>query len=108
MLHSKGNAGQSRLTDFLIIGAPKAGITALHAALAGHPELYLSRVKEPKYYMCGDSPPPSYMGPGDAHSNREWVWQRARYQALFAEAPPDALCGESTPFYLSHRDALRT
>ena len=99
--------GAGRLPDFLLIGAPKAGTTALHAALAGHPELFLSRVKEPKYYLCGDSPPPTYTGPGDAHSNREWVWQRRRYLDLFADAPDHARCGESTPFYLYHRDARR-
>ena len=96
-----------RLPDFLVIGAPKAGTTALHAALARHQELFLSPVKEPKYYMCGDSPPPAYKGPGDAHSSQEWIWQRPRYQALFATAPPGALCGESTPFYLYNRDARR-
>src|SRR6476619_8494664 len=88
-----------RLPDFLIVGAPKAGTTALHAALAQHPQLHLSAVKEPKYYMCGDSPPPAYKGPGDAHSNREWIWQRERYLALFDEAPLGMLCGEATPFY---------
>ena len=41
-----------RLPDFLLIGAPKAGTTALHAALAQHPGLFLSPVKEPKYYLC--------------------------------------------------------
>src|SRR3954453_17880801 len=96
-----------RLPDFLLVGAPKAGTTALHAALARHPELYLSPVKEPKYYLCGDSPPPAYRGPGDAHSNREWVWQRQRYLDLFAEAGDDQVAGESTPFYLYHRDARR-
>jgi Sulfotransferase family len=96
-----------RLPDFFLIGAPKAGTSALHAALAQHPQLFLSRVKEPKYYMCGDSPPPAYKGPGDAHSNQEWIWQRQRYLALFAAAPPDALVGESTPFYLYNRDARR-
>jgi hypothetical protein len=96
-----------RLPDFLVVGAPKAGTTALHGALAQHRSLYLSPVKEPKYYMCGDSPPPAYTGPGDAHSCQEWVWQRSRYLSLYAEAPPDALCGESTPFYLYNRDARR-
>jgi hypothetical protein len=96
-----------RLPDFLLMGAPKAGTTALHAALAQHPELFLSGVKEPKYYLCGDSPPPAYRGPGDAHSNREWIWQRQRYLDLFAEAGDDQLAGESTPFYLYHRDARR-
>ena len=84
----------------LIIGAPKAGTTALHAALARHPQVYASPVKEPKYYLCGDAPPPAYAGPGDAHSQREWMWRQADYAALFAAAPPDALRLESTPFYL--------
>lgn len=96
-----------RLPDFLLVGAPKAGTTALHAALAQHPQLFLSPVKEPKYYLCGDSPPPAYRGPGDAHSNQEWVWQRQRYLDLFAGAGDDQLAGESTPFYLYHRDARR-
>jgi len=34
--------------DFLVIGAPKAGTTALHAALSEHPGLYMSAIKEPK------------------------------------------------------------
>jgi hypothetical protein len=96
-----------RLPDFLLVGAPKAGTTALHGALAQHPELFLSGVKEPKYYLCGDSPPPAYRGPGDAHSNREWVWQRQRYLDLFADAGENQMAGESTPFYLYHRDARR-
>ncbi len=33
-----------RLPQFVIAGAPKAGTTALHAALATHPDLYLSPV----------------------------------------------------------------
>ena len=96
-----------RPPDFFLIGAPKAGTSALHSALAAHPHLFLSRVKEPKYYMCGDSPPPSYKGPGDAHSNQEWIWQRERYLALFDDAPEGVLRGESTPFYLYNRDARR-
>jgi len=98
---------EERLPDFFLIGAPKAGTSALHAALTQHPQLFLSGVKEPKYYMCGDSPPPSYRGPGDAHSNQEWIWQRRRYLDLFREAPREGLAGESTPFYLYNRDARR-
>jgi hypothetical protein len=97
----------SRLPDFFLIGAPKAGTSALHVALTQHPDLYLSPVKEPKYYMCGDSPPPAYKGPGDAHSNQEWIWQRERYKGLFDGAGAGQLKGESTPFYLYNRDARR-
>lgn len=88
------------LPQFFLVGAPKAGTTALHAALATHPQLYLSPVKEPKYFLCGDRRPRGQRGPGDAHSAREWVWRRADYEALFDGARPDQLRGESTPFYL--------
>jgi hypothetical protein len=92
------------LPDFFVAGAPKAGTTALHAALAQHPELYLSAVKEPKFFLT-DGPPPSQGGPGDVKTYREHVWRRADYEALFDAAPPGALRGESTPFYLYSRDA---
>ncbi len=48
---------RDRGPDFLLIGAPKAGTSALHKALVQHPGLFMSAVKEPKYYLCGDSPP---------------------------------------------------
>lgn len=96
-----------RLPQFVIAGAPKAGTTALHAALATHPGLYLSPVKEPKYYMTDGRPPPrsTQRGPGDAHSAGEWIWRREDYLALFDAAPPGAVRGESTPFYLYDRAA---
>jgi Sulfotransferase family len=93
--------------DALIIGAPKAGTSALHAALAQHPQIYAPPVKEPKYYMCWDAPPPAYRGPGDTHSNKEWIWRREDYKALFHGAPKDAVRLDSTPFYLYLRGARR-
>jgi hypothetical protein len=83
------------MPDFLVIGAPKAGTTALHAALAHHPELYLSPIKEPKFFLT-DGPPPAKGGPGDALTYREHVWRQEDYEALFAAAPPGTLRGEST------------
>ena len=94
------------LPDFFIAGAPKAGTTAVHAALARHPALYMSAVKEPKFFLT-DGPPPTRGGPGDVQTYREHVWQRDDYEALFAPAPAGTLRGESTPFYLYHRDAQR-
>jgi hypothetical protein len=94
------------LPDFFVAGAPKAGTTALHAALAQHPQLYLSPIKEPKFFLS-DGPPPAQGGPGDGKTYREHVWRRADYEALFDAAPPEALRGESTPFYLYRQDAQR-
>jgi hypothetical protein len=94
------------MPDFLVIGAPKAGTTALHATLAGHPGLYLSPVKEPKFFLS-DGPPPAKGGPGDALTFREHIWRRPEYEALFDPAPPGTLSGESTPLYLYDRAAMR-
>jgi Sulfotransferase family len=94
------------LPDFFVAGAPKAGTTALHAALARHPALYMSAVKEPKFFLT-DGPPPTQGGPGDAKTYREHVWRRADYEALFDPAPAGALRGESTPFYLYSHGAQR-
>jgi hypothetical protein len=93
------------LPDFVVIGAPKAGTTALHVALARHPQLFLSRVKEPKFFLC-DGPPPTQGGPGDAHSYREWIWRRPDYERLFDDAAPGTLRGESTPLYLADSRAI--
>ncbi len=97
------------LPDFLVIGAPKAGSTALHAALVQHPQLFLSTPKEPKFFLTDGQAPERrhHRGPGDAHSRQEWIWRRADYERLFDAAPPGALRGESTPFYLWHRSAHR-
>jgi hypothetical protein len=93
--------------DFIIIGAPKAGSTALHAALLAHPQLYLCTPKEPKFFLTDGMRPPrsQQRGPGDAHSAQEWIWRPRDYQALFDAAPPGTLKGESTPFYLWDRSA---
>jgi hypothetical protein len=95
----------TRLPDFFLVGAPKCGTSALHAALARHPGLFLCEPKEPKFFLTDGSPPSSGGGPGDVSTWAEHVWRRADYEALFAAASATALCGESTVFYLYDRDA---
>lgn len=94
------------LPDFLVAGVPKAGTTAVHAALSRHPGLYVSRVKEPKFFLT-DGSPPDKGGPGDALTYREHVWQRDRYEALFDDAPAGVPRGEATPLYLYDRAAMQ-
>jgi hypothetical protein len=93
------------LPDFLVIGPPKAGTTALHSALAQHPQLFMSAVKEPRFFLSNGLPPPNRGGPGDAQTYQEYVWRREDYEALFDPAPPGTRRGESSPFYLYDLDA---
>jgi hypothetical protein len=74
------------MPDFLVIGAPKAGTTALHAALSEHPGLYMSAIKEPKFFLS-DGPPPTKGGPGDALTYREHVSPRLRPGPCAASRP---------------------
>lgn len=97
--------GSTLLPDVLVVGAPKAGSTAVHAALASHPGLFMSHPKEPKHFLCDDAPPAPQHGPGDAHSRQEWIWRRDEYESLFRDAPEGTLRGESTPFYLWDHEA---
>jgi hypothetical protein len=41
------------LPNFLMIGAPRTGSTALHDALAKHPEFFLPHVKETHFFSAG-------------------------------------------------------
>src|SRR6201986_4235496 len=94
------------LPDFLVAGVPKAGTTSLHATLSRHPALYLSPIKEPKFFLT-DGPPPTKGGPGTPLTYREHIWRRDRYEALFDAAPPGTLRGEATPLYLYDPEAMR-
>jgi hypothetical protein len=67
----------------------------------------MSSVKEPKYFLTDDSPPPTSGGPGDAVTFRAQIWRRSDYEALFAAAPPGTLRGESTTLYLRDPEAHR-
>ncbi len=94
------------LPQFFIIGAPKAGTTALHAAIATHPQIFMAKVKEPKFFLYDGTRPVPTRGQGDAHGTKESIWRRDRYEELFAGAPIGAIPGESTAFYLQDPVAL--
>ena len=91
------------LPNFFLIGAPKAGTTALHSILARHPEIGMSAVKEPKFFLADERPPPPSPGPGDRWVLGEYVWQREAYESLFSDVADRPVRGESSPFYLYDR-----
>jgi len=75
------------LPNFLIVGAAKAGTTSLHEYLAQHPEVHVSKMKEPQYFVHGLSP--------------KWaVRDVLRYSGLFEGADGSKAIGESSTAYL--------
>lgn len=81
------------MPDFFIAGAPKCGTTSLWNYLRAHPAVFMPANKEPNYF-CSDFP-------ADLR-----VATLAEYEALFSTAPPHALTGEASVFYLYSKVAI--
>lgn len=88
-----------RLPDFFIIGAPKAGTTALYDTTRQHPEIYMSPVKEPHYFACNGQPP-VYPGPLGTYLRQHAIWEPLAYARLFAGVTDQRAVGEASPPYL--------
>jgi hypothetical protein len=88
------------MPNFLIIGAQKCGTTALYHALRQHPQIYMSPVKEPCYFMfCGKKP--DFRGPNVEVLNRAVIAEAKDYEALFDAASGEKALGEASTWYLS-------
>ncbi|TMK23903.1 MAG: sulfotransferase [Actinobacteria bacterium] len=93
---------RGRIPDFFIVGQPKSGTTALYRMLGRHPQIFMSKVKEPYYFAC-DNPIPERSG-GHRWTSLDQTGTHGKtleeYMALFAEARPDQLAGEASTHYL--------
>ena len=86
--------------DFIVIGGQRCGTTALFATLRQHPDIFMPRCKEPRFFSFVDQPP-AFVGPGAERYHQEIFTEKSAYQALFASATPTQRCGEASPIYLS-------
>jgi hypothetical protein len=78
--------------DFVVVGAPKCGTTAVYATLRQHSQVFLPELKEPHFF--------AYDFPG----HRE-VTTMDGYDRLFAEAGSTQLRGEASVLYLRSKEA---
>jgi hypothetical protein len=88
----------TRIPDTFIIGAPKSGTTSLYAWLSGHPEVFMTPVKEPCYYSrdLADDKSGNFL---------KYGVDRQRYLALFDDAGSAKRAGEASTRYLFSKDA---
>ncbi|CAN5715668.1 hypothetical protein BH24CHL5_BH24CHL5_06540 [soil metagenome] len=88
----------TRVPNLFIVGAPKSGTTSLYEYLKGHPEIFMSVVKEPCYFardLARDG------------SGNFLVYERDKklYFDLFEEAGGAKLLGEGSTRYLYSKEA---
>lgn len=87
------------LPNFIVIGAAKAGTTALYWYLAEHPAVFMSGVKETNFFAYGvDGQGRLIYGDPDVHKFP--VKTLAEYEALFADPGGAQAVGEASPIYL--------
>ncbi|MGB3533301.1 MAG: sulfotransferase [Microcoleaceae cyanobacterium] len=72
-----------QLPHFAIVGAAKAGTTALNRYLSQHPQIYMCPLKEPHFFSS------------DLMYERGLEW----YKGLYADAEPGQICGEASTSY---------
>ncbi len=85
------------LPNFLIVGAAKAGTTSLYEHLRTHPEVFMPRLKEPRFFCYG--------GTGGEDRLKFPVQTREEYETLFAEGAGAKARGEASVHYLTQEPA---
>ena len=85
------------LPNFLIIGATKSGTTALHTYLQQHPDIFMSKIKELRYFSYLSSPP--FPDVPDKYIFKG-VTTLEEYKNHFRDATNQKIIGESSPMYL--------
>ncbi len=86
---------RSRLPNFLIVGAAKAGTTSVAGYLDQHPQIYMSPIKEPKYISSHFLKFP-LKGPGDDFVEAFTIKNHYDYLQLFRWARKNLAVGEAS------------
>lgn len=84
-----------KLPNFLLVGAAKCGTSSLHKYLDQHPDVFMSKVKEPRFISSQVTPFP-LNGPGDHKVEAWYVKEYEDYVKLFEEAGDRRAIGESS------------
>jgi len=110
----------SGFPNFFIVGAARAGTTSFSRYLAGHPDVYMSPVKEPHFFATEVDPEkfrdgfPRREDPGEYFKTHPlqptgciYVRESKQYEQLFACAEGQAAIGEASVSYLYSKTAAR-
>lgn len=84
-----------KLPNFLIVGATKCGTSSLHKYLDQHPDIFMSKVKEPRFISSQVTRFP-LNGPRDNKVEAWYVKNYDDYVKLFEEADGQRVIGESS------------
>jgi hypothetical protein len=92
------------MPNFLVIGAGRSGSTSLYHYLAQHPQIFMSPVKEPKFFAL-EGHALDFRGPGDERIRVDTTTTLTAYRSLFDGVRGELAVGEASTLYLSHEAA---
>ena len=87
------------MPNFLIIGAAKSATTSLYVYLSQHPEIYMSPIKEPRFFAFEDEEL-NFCGPKDHWETNTTITRLEDYRALFDDVSHEKAIAEASPPYL--------
>lgn len=94
---------EDKKADFVIVGQPKSGTTALAQFLAEHPDVCMSVPKEPGYFAT------DLIAESDAYHEGKQKYFSVRskgdFNKLFQHSRPGQVCGEASTIYLYSQSA---
>jgi hypothetical protein len=97
-------AAGNGLPNFLVIGVAKSGTTSLYHYLRQHPQIFMSPVKEPRFFaLQGRSL--DFNGPGDERIRRDAMLTLDAYRELFEGVDGERAIGEASVLYMPHPNA---
>ena len=94
------------IPNFLIIGAAKSGTTSLYRYAEQHPQIYMSPVKEPKFFAL-EGEDLDFRGPGDQERMKasSWITTFGEYNEQFLGVTDEIAVGEASTLYLYNPNA---
>jgi hypothetical protein len=99
----------NRLPNFFVIGAPRSGTTSLYEYLDAHPDVFMSTVKEPDFFIRPSLALAHPLGgaeradlDADAARFEELAKDLQSYRSLFAGASGQERVGEASAIYLGN------
>lgn len=94
-----------KMPNFLIIGAPKSGTTALYNYLGEHPQIYFPEKKEPHFFSF-EGRTQGFNGPGQSDFMKRRVTKLEDYYQIFEGVNNEIAIGEASTSYLYIPEAV--
>ena len=92
--------------NFIIMGFPKCGSTALHYYLEAHPEIYMPNQKE-LHYFTQPNISTLNQGEGDLAAKESQIKTRIEYFNLYKGVKGEKAIGETSPSYINYPESFK-